>query len=774
MPERRWSATSVWLVLLLAAGAYLGARLKVATDMTAFMPQGQQPVERLLVQELRQGPASRLILGAIIGGSQEERAAASRALAGRLRSSGLFERVLNGGHELDPRGWELVFAYRYLLSERTRAGEFGAEALRRALQRRLSELRSPLSVGTKKLLPADPTGAALGLVERWRAGRQPEERDGVWVSADGSRALLLFETRAAGLDLDRQLEAEQAINAAFNGAHVESGLRLLLSGPSILAVESRALIRDDAQRLSWLAGGFVAGLLMLAYRSVWLAALAALPLATGILLATAVVVLAWGEIHGITLAFGMTVLGVAVDYPIHFFGHLQPDESPTRTAARIWPTLRLGVLTTVFGYFAMLGTDFPGLGQLGLFAIAGLVGAAGVTRWVLPELVMTPMQGSPAVRAGRLYRMLARPPALGPWLVIAIALGCAVLVAGRGKVWQDDLMALSPIPREKAELDHQLRELLKAPDVRHLFVVSAADVEGVLRREEALLPKLQRLVATGDLGGFDLAARYLPSQRTQAVRRAALPSREDLGARLRSASEGLPFREGLFAPFLDDIEKTRALPPLDLKAVEGTDLGLRLGGLLVEGESGWLGLVTLRDVRNISTLIALANGPQIYYLDLKTATEELVRGFREVALLRVLVGALVTLGALWLGLRSVRRLAAVAVPMVGAVALAVGTLLLLGEPLNLFHLISLLLVVGIGCDYALFFTRQPMAGGQLDRRDVRAVSLCALSTLGVFALLASSAIPVLRAIGGTVSIGVAGSFLFAWLSTPLAQGNLRS
>jgi predicted exporter len=764
-----WKGTAIWLLLVLVTAWLVAARLHVATDLTAFMPHGQQPVERLLVQQLRQGPGSRLILAAIAGGSPEERAAASRALARQLRASGLFLRVLNGEQRIDTDEWQRVYAHRYLLSERAPSVQFSAASLRESLRQRLTELRSPLAMAQKKLLPADPTAVGVELAERWRPEAEPQLRDGIWTSAQGDRALLLLETRAVGLDLDEQWRTRQALEAAFKDVQIGPGMALALSGPSILAVESRALIRSDAQRLSFLATVFVAGLLVVAFRSARVTTLAALPLASGILAGLAAVILSFGEIHGITLAFGITVLGVAVDYPIHLLGHLTAKEQPAATAARLWPTLRLGVLTTVIGYSAMLGTEFPGLSQLGLFAIAGLAAAAAVTRWVLPELLMgstvAPLSNGP----GKLLSRLARPPRLGGWLVIAVGLGCVMFISRQDALWQDDLLALSPIPPARVALDRDLRTQLKAPDVRHLIVVAGADVEAVLERQEALLPDLRRLVEAGDIGGFDMAARYLPSRSTQRVRQAELPPREELAMRLRAAAEGLPFRPGLFEPFLDAVEVSRGLAPLEPKALEGSGLVLRLGSLLVEGESGWLGLVTLRDVKRVPTLTALANQPQTYYLDLKGATQDLVADFRETAVLRIGIGGLVMLGVLWLGLRSGRRLAAVIVPMAGAVAVAVAILLIMGERLNLFHLISLLLVVGVGCDYGLFFTRQRSTDGRLDAWDVRAVGLCAASTLVVFGLLASSEIPVLRAIGETVAVGVTAAFVFAWLSAPLAR-----
>jgi predicted exporter len=87
-----------------------------------------------------------------------------------------------------------------------------------------------------------------------------------------------------------------------------------------------------------------------------------------------------------------------------------------------------------------------------------------------------------------------------------------------------------------------------------------------------------------------------------------------------------------------------------------------------------------------------------------------------------------------------------------------------GVSLNLFHLISLILAAGLGLDYALFFEHSAADAGER-RRTLHAVLVCAISTLLVFAMLALSSTPILRAIGVTVAIGVLSNFFLALLLT---------
>ena len=112
-----------------------------------------------------------------------------------------------------------------------------------------------------------------------------------------------------------------------------------------------------------------------------------LPVLSGVIAGIAGVSLGFGFVHGITLGFGVTLIGEAVDYAIYLFTQTAPGAAPAATLPRIWPTLRLGMLTSVCGFSAMLLSSFIGFAQLGLFTIVGLVVALAVTRFVLPALL---------------------------------------------------------------------------------------------------------------------------------------------------------------------------------------------------------------------------------------------------------------------------------------------------------------------------------------------------------------------------------------------------
>jgi predicted exporter len=312
--------------------------------------------------------------------------------------------------------------------------------------------------------------------------------------------------------------------------------------------------------------------------------------------------------------------------------------------------------------------------------------------------------------------------------------------------------------------DRVLRADLKAPEVGHLIVIHAVDAETALRRSERVVEYLQSAVEQDTLSGFDAPSLYLPSRQTQRRRQMELPEPQRLRADLDKALTGLPFRSGLFEPFLKDVARMRTEALLRPQDLNGTALGLRLESLLFPSDRGWTALVPLTGIRNpqqLATGLARQDEENIYYLDMRAETNRLVAAFRDAALLRLGWGAILLVLVLWLALRAWQRMLAVLVPVCLAVIADISLLLWLGEKLSLFHLISLLLVVGIGIDYGLFFSRSEtdVANRQ---RTLHSLFICSSSTIVVFGMLSLSTLPVLNAIGQTVAIGVFASFLFAF------------
>jgi predicted exporter len=755
--ESKGRAIVVWALLMLLAAGQLLFNTAYLSDITAFLPQQSQGG---LTQGLKEGPAARLWLLALSGGSADELAQASAQLTQRLRDSGQFTQVQNGKGSIDADTEALFIRYRYLLDERIDASYFSAGSLRNFLYQRLDELNSPLSGFSDHWLPADPTEALPALLQRQQsAANGLMLHHEVWLSSDSTQALIMAESRAPGLELEAQRALQNQMQEWFAPLSQAGRIKLVLSGVPAIALQNSAAIQADAQRLSLLCTLFTVLFLIWIYRSPRRVLLSALPLLGGMLLATAVVSFWFGNVHLITLAFGMTVLGVASDYPNHLFGHMRVGEHPAQTLARIWPTLFLGVLSSLLGYLAMALTEFTGLAQLGVFSVTGLLVAALITATLLPHL-----DAGVAIPARRPLRVaLGRSPA---WLKVT-ALLCVAAAAGylgmQREIWSDDISRLNPVAKELGEQDQILRGLLGGAESRYMIRVEADTLETVLQSEETLALRLDEAVTAHELGGYIMTAQLLPSKQAQQARQAALPVEITLRSALAQALKGLPFRAQTFEPFVQGVTQSRELEPLSRESFAATPFQTQLESRLFTSGGRVASIVRLQQVADPQGLQQRLQGaalPGVVFIDVKQATDDVVRRFREAAVERILWAVALIVAALWLGLSDWRRLLRVVLPVAGAVMVAAAISLALGGALNLFHLVSLLLVLGINLDYGLFFSR-PHEGD--DAATFHSVLVCCISTAGVFVILSLSAIPVLQAIGVTVASGVLAAFVLAWI-----------
>src|SRR3546814_829910 len=212
---------------------------------------------------------------------------------------------------------------RYLLSPAMTPEHFTTDGLQEAIGESIDMLASPAGLLMKSLLPRDPTGEMLRLLEQMDGGRQPQLMEGVWSSKNGETALMLAQTRAAGSDTDAQQQAMAAIQQAFNDAVKNNAAaaeaRLVMSGPGVFSVQARDSIKSQVRLIFVISSLMIAALLLLLYRSFSALVLGFLPVLTGILAGVASVSLGFGVVHGITLGFGTALIGEAVDYSIYLF-----------------------------------------------------------------------------------------------------------------------------------------------------------------------------------------------------------------------------------------------------------------------------------------------------------------------------------------------------------------------------------------------------------------------------------------------------------------------
>lgn len=725
--------TTVLLVLAAVVAGAATLDLSIGYDLASFLPEPTDPGQRLLVERLGQVSGADAVYVVLPEASE----AATEAVAADLRALPLARRVLPEPDVLEPSLIPLPIWRKRLLLQDLPAGE---DAWREVLEARLADSTLADSDAALELIAADPLLASVSALERMAPARD--------LFGNGDRHLLLIVPAAAMFDIGAHAELLADVRRTL-GRHGFDDPRLYGSG--VYSVDLQARTQQEAKLFSLLATVALALLLFWHFRAPAAVVAAGAPMLAGAAAGLGVSSLVYEQVHGIALAFGFTLLGVAVDYPLHALSHRS-------NPGAVWATLRLGVGSTLIAYSVFLVGGAAGLQQLGVFALSGLAVAALATAWLTAgtaRSALPPTTGRAAPAGDTVLR-------LWPWVVVATA--AALPLAARGP-FLDDLDALTPVPRETLAADAELRRQVGTNDMRHVAASRAADLEAALRLTEAAAARLDDALLAGELEAHRSISPLLPSRSRQSERmdgiRQFLAGGGARAGEFAHAAAELSFAGDAFLPFHDDavaFERSPEWLSVD-DLLNHPELASLTGLYVLDTSAGWMSLTFLSGITDHDAVADRLDGLDgVQLVDLVEASRTLVVDLRNrIAVL--LAAALSAAGvALWLLTRDRRR----SVWLLGNVAAALAVSACLGAwlrgGLSPFDLMALALVAGLSLDYGLFHSRTP--ADVADARETEAaVLICALSSFVVFALLAFSRIPVLAGIGQTVATGVAATYL---------------
>lgn len=766
----RWLASAAVLLVALV-GAWGAWDLPVETEITHFLPSAEDRELAAISSELASSELTRTITITLEAPTPERAGAAALALAAALEDEPSVAWVSAGPEEgMERAFYEAYFPHR--LGLHPADATFDEAAIRARIARLKTLLGSPTGTFVRQIATEDPWLLFLDKVEGLREGQQGAlaVRDGAYVSGEDERhGVVLLASRASPFDAAASRELQDAIANAFAEVNEPGDLTLEQASIHRIALRSEAAIRADIQRVSTLGSLGVVLLVLLFFRRPRYLLLSALPLAGGFAVGLAVTRLIFGSVHGLTLAFGATLVGVSLDYVAHLVSHHVLDPADTRkgrggwgTLKRIAPGLVLGAATTIAGLIGLAWTSFPGIRQMAVFTSAGVGAALVLTAVGLPAFLPdepTPTRIHARVGAwmeGVLGRLAKKRAVLLALPVLAIALTAAIPLLE----WEDDLRALSPIDADLREEDDRVRDRVARMDAGRLVVSRGASLQEALERNDAAAEALEEAQGAGELEGFRTLRDLLPSAATQRRRRAAIP--DDAWASTVTALKAEGFVEEPFAEFESVLDA-------DFEPLMPEDLPPALERLArtqqIELEGGVAVLTFVTGVAEPEALAARMDGVDgVRFFDQAEFIASAYRELRRRTLELVGVGLLAVLLLVFVRYRRIGPTLAAFLPALLAAGATLGVLGLLGLEATLLHVVALLLVLSMGVDYGVFMVEAEAH----DSGPATAVSLlvACLSTLASFGVLAASTNPALAAMGLTAAVGVLLSLLLAptaWL-----------
>lgn len=764
-------ALLVGTILLLAMGVYLALRMSVATDITHFLPAGKNADEVHLARELASGELSRTMVLIVDAQSSDLAVAASKAFEAALLATpavanGTARLVAGSGEGIEDAMWQTYAGHRcaFFAPDAQSARELlSDEQLQNSAKELKRQLGTAMSTFLIKVVPSDPLLILPQLFKRFMGERSGGLKivDGRFLTEKEDGAVMFLTTANSCSDAATIRPLVAGIEAAFDQVNKEFGGQLALqqSGTHLFALDAESSIKSDIQRVSI---GSVLGLITLflvMFRSLRLVLMVLPILAAGFLTGTSSCLLLFGEVHGLTLAFGAALIGVSVDYGVHFHCHhlhAGVPGNPRQSLRSIWPGLSLGAITTITGFLALIASSFPGLRQLAVFAVFGIAAAALSTQLFLPALASrerTTTRTANAVVA--LLRRIWFAPGRSR-LALSLPIVAVVIISAIGLPqlqWNDGLADLNRANPELEANDQAVRSRVVRFEQRRLVVATGIDEEQALQANDQILQALSQLKNDGGVTGFRSLAPMLPSKKTQREVDSTIRNDAHLWPRLERALVTEQFVAAAFQPWRDLIAEPAPEPLTFAQLADGP-----LGAMVQPFRFTWSGGVGF-----VSFLHELADEPALRQalgaipgadlIDIAGALSGAYGSYRERLLQLWLIGLGAVLLIVALRHRAVRPTLIAYVPAILGATGTASILSLCGLQLNMLSLVALLMVVSMGVDYGVFLAehrRDPTA------RDATllAVVLAGASTILGFGLLALSSQPPLYHIGLTSAVGV--------------------
>jgi len=785
-----WGVRAAWLLLAVVATLYcvwrFAASSPLQTNLLALLPATEaDPVAEKAVDTLAAALGDRTVF-LVTANDDAHAKAAAKQFGATLGQSGAFGSVIAEVPPFDTTQIaRLYLPYRFNLltsADRAALASGSPSTLHDALQQRLY---SPLQVGLATPLADDP----FGWLEHWLATlplatSNLEIEDNLLVVHRGAATSVLVIATLPGSAYESK--TQQAVLEAV--ARAEAGMKqqypdasLARTGAVFYAESARSASEREVHLIGTVSACGIALLMLWVFRSPRLLLLGFVSTALGIVCALAVTMLVFGKLHLLTLVFGASLIGEAVDYSIQYFVvylGAQRDWEPTRGARAVRPALTVALVTSLLGYAILAWVPFPALKQIACFAIAGICAAFASVLWLLPALLVRPAKRSPQRLFAASAKLLAHwHAAIGgrrAWGVAALLL--VVAVPGWLRLASDDDIHLL-IQRDPAQVaqEQTVRAAIGVDNSTQFFMVRGETPEIVLQRAEALGARLDALPGDMQVDGWQSVTSFVPSAKRQQDDRSLLAQHvfSDPAA-LRALLTDAGIRDDVADAWLKAYaDSAHSLMTVDqwLAAPWSQPYRYLWLGAVDAPSHGYAAVVIPQRVTpaNQPTLVATAQAlPGVTFVD-KAASVSSLFGAYRVDSGWWLAGALALVLALLMVRYGARGGIALTLPVLLAVGVTLAAFGYARVPLNLFNWLALMLVLGVGANYAVFLREGCLRAPEELGAVWTGVLLSAATTLLSFGSLGLSAMPALKSFGATLALGIAVSVLLSPIGMPSNQ-----
>ena len=622
-------------------------------------------------------------------------------------------------------------------------------------RRILSALYSPFGAPSKGELDQDPlllTRAALLSFPKQRISME----DGWLTVKEGAvKWRLLFASLKDNNSFEELKNSADSISKMISKAKAsETGAEIYVQGAPLYSVAAGSQARKDLSKLGMLSLIALTLLLLIAYRSIRPLFLCLLSIAVGLVFGLTAVTLFFGHLHAITLVMCISIIGLCTDYTAYFIAARMAapeEENSQKTLDLLRPTLLHALLTTVLTYSMLLFSPFPSLKELAIFTIFGLAGACLTVLFWFPQLTEhIKYHNSPLAPLTKKYIRFWYPNSpIGKIILCSILVFCAVGLS-RLQV-SDDLRQLYQAPKALVENEAQIQKILDRDFSQDSILLESDSEEKLLEGLARLRSRLAQDSKLETIGAFipPLLPEKLQDQAANAARE-AVPIVKEALENLNIRLNGHPGYSSLsFKDFLN------------------SPIGENYRSLFLEKDGRYYYSIPI-GTSEIPKSILQDLPVKVTFENKRTQIQTMMAQYRvQIGWLLVCAFAVIVLSIKWKFGTKVAVLSGFSLilsSIAGAAALG-----FFGMPFNVFSTFALILILGIGIDYQIFFLRL----SETRKNSLFALFVAAVSTILSLGILGLSETAAVRNFGITLTFGVLTAFLTSPISLLLNHEKIR-
>ena len=806
--RRHYKLVFFLALLAIVLGSFLGANLKLESNILALIPEGNQKVDDLKEALGDFGSIDYLmvLVESAEGQETDDLEDFADLLAESLEERDELIEFVDYRFELDVEFLRLFYENALLFLPPEDLPELAARLSDESIRGRIAEIQgdlaSPTGAFTHELIINDPLGLMPLFLNRLVGTRgvlKVDISDGYYLSQDGKTLIMMVKPMGPSQDLDFDMALMEAVRAAeaearealAEEAESAAGPSVRYGGNYAVAVDEASLIKEDVSFNLFASMFAVSALYWLCYRRFAALLYSIVPLIVGQAMTFGVAFFVLRGLNASSSAFTALLMGLGTDFVIVVYARYVEERQKGKTLQQATEMMIgetglgvfTGAITSAGTFFAMCISQFRGLRDLGFLIGAGILLCAVAILFMLPAMI----KWNEGVRrrkvdsVKKLHLQSFYVEHLIPFsarhrklvIVTITLLTAGSLVAATRLEFDDTIGVLRSNRSEAYKVQQEIARKFGAA-LSYMMAIAKADTrDQALALTEEIEDRLQPFIDDGTIGSCDSILSYLPPESQQREVLAALGNSAE-GAfdyeRVRSTFVGALDRHGFraeaFSGFLERLKKFLTPgEPLGLADLEQRGLDRLLDRYVAADEDGvrvvtYMFLSERRWKREpppglIEALTAGRDGVVVTGTNL--VSQEFRRIFSREAPRAVLLGLIVVFILLWLDFRSLKLTGIAMAQLVSGVIMMLGVMKLFGVHLNYVNAFVAVMILGVGIDYSIHLVhRMSLSGGRIDAgllETGKAVVMAALTNIAGFFVLTRGNYPALRSFGWVALIG---------------------